>query len=174
MNLCLPERGPAPKTRLPASLRSRPSSRAGAKHRCCPRPLPAESALQKALLSNFISPFCNSSLDKSQSKLTNRRFRACPHKQLWEKVPGQPYIVRTSPKGAATEAVRGSLFARPPSLPDPFSLSTLFPGSCLARIASLGTGSSGPPRKGRRGYESAPSAGGSCCQAVEGGEEVSW
>jgi hypothetical protein len=37
---------------------------------------------------------CNSSLNKLQSKLTNRHLRACHNTQLWEKVPGQPYHVR--------------------------------------------------------------------------------
>ena len=42
--------------------------------------------------------FCNSSLNKSQSKLPDRRPRACHHTQLWEKVPGHPYHVRNRRK----------------------------------------------------------------------------
>lgn len=98
-------RGLAPAKR--ACLLSRPPPKARPKRTCQGlRPLPAESLPSKSSVfhvNHFL--FCNFSLNKSQSKLTDRQPRARHHKQLWEKVPGHPYHVRITPKGAATEAL---------------------------------------------------------------------
>lgn len=62
-----------------------------------PSSLPSRAFSQRAIKSSAppIRPsLCNSSLNKLQSKLTNRQPRACRHTQLWEKVPGHPYFVR--------------------------------------------------------------------------------
>jgi hypothetical protein len=109
---------------------------------------------------------CNSSLNKSQSKLPDRRHRARHHTQLWEKVPGHPYHVRTRRKAPPQKH-----FAA-------YSSRDLHPSLASARrshshletvrlgSAVRGIGPSGLPRKGRRGYESALS---SCRFAVGSG-----
>ena len=55
--------------------------------------------------------FRNSSLNKLQSKLTNRHPRACHHTQLWEKVPGHPYHVRIAERRRHRSTLRLTLCA---------------------------------------------------------------
>ena len=108
--------------------------------------------------------FCNSSLNKSQSKLPHRQLRARHHTQLWEKVPGHPYYVRTRRKAPPQKhfAAHSSCDLHP-------SLALAHRLYSHSEAVWLGstvreTNSSGLPRKGRRGYESALSIRRFCCQ----------
>jgi hypothetical protein len=74
----------------------------------------ASTLSQRAIKSSAhrIHPsFCNSSLNKLQSKLTNRQPRACHHTQLWEKVPGHPHHVRIAERRRHRSILRLTLCA---------------------------------------------------------------
>lgn len=99
---------------------------------------------------------CNSSLNKSQSKLTNRQPRARHHTQLWEKVPGHPYYVRIAERRRHRSILRLTLCAT--AIPSWTHLTTCTLIWKLSARACCSRDRLRLPRKRRRGYESALSA----------------
>jgi len=99
---------PATGTRLQPKTRCRlgeacPSSRQG--RASSPRAIKSFAPRIQQLF------FYNSSLNKLQSKLTNRHPRDCHHTQLWEKVPGHPYHVRIAERRRHRSTLRLTLCA---------------------------------------------------------------
>lgn len=115
-----------------------------------PSPLATKSSAARVCLSS-----CNSSLNKLQSKLTDRRPCACRHTQLWEKVPGHPHHVRIRRKAPPQKHFAAH---RSRNLHPSLALahrSHSYSEAVRLGSAGRGTSPSGLPRERRRGYESA-------------------